>query len=158
MASRRRLTPRYPTTASALSPGADPCPSGRQPRPLYTRPLGRQGNLPAPSDPRAAVRAAEGVRQALRRQDDCAGARSRPWLHQGGPAVGLFKGQSTLGGIDSPGVAYLYGPTAKPSSRCGIFRARWDLAGRRVWTPRKMQAISHFGTGMWSGADVCPVS
>ncbi len=24
----------------------------------------------------------------------------------------------------------------------------------RVWTPRKMQAESYFGTGMWSAADV----
>jgi hypothetical protein len=28
----------------------------------------------------------------------------------------------------------------------------------RVWTPRKMQAKTYFGTGMWSGADVCPAS
>lgn len=48
-----------------------------------------KGSLSAPADPRAAVRAAEGVRQALRRRDHCAGARSRARPHQDGPAVRL---------------------------------------------------------------------
>jgi transposase len=64
-------------------------PPGRQPGSVHACRLGRQGGLPAAADPRATVRAAEGVRQALRRRDDGAGARSRAWSHQDRPAVRL---------------------------------------------------------------------
>jgi len=62
---------------SALSPGADLCPPGRQAGSLDTGRLGWTCSIPVATDLSAAARSAERVLEAVCRRDDGGGARSR---------------------------------------------------------------------------------
>ena len=118
---------------AALSPGADLRASGRSPRPLDARRLGRTRRVPSAPRPRAHSRPSQILDEAVRRRDDGAGARSRARAHQDRPALGLCARRSALGRIGPAGgrLCLCAGPQGLPADRASR-RLQGRAPGRRL--------------------------